>query len=170
MEVLLFLALIVIAVVCFSIGIKTFKGKNGVRLQYIQGYNELKENEKYSLMINKGNINFVSFTEGFNKDVGFPKIAIKNIKSTDIHMEIKQTEENKSVVGRAVVGGLILGPIGAVVGGISGLQKTLKEEKELYFIIKDKNDEDIVFKTLDEKGQGLVLQGFENNLKAMLQN
>src|SRR5208282_6038056 len=30
-------------------------------------------------------------------------------------------EESKSVVGRALLGGLILGPVGAVVGGMSGL-------------------------------------------------
>jgi len=38
-------------------------------------------------------------------------------------------EEDKSVVGRAVVGGLLFGPLGAVVGGMSGVGKKEKVEK-----------------------------------------
>lgn len=34
--------------------------------------------------------------------------------------------EDKSVIGRAVVGGLLLGPLGAVVGGISGVGSKTK--------------------------------------------
>jgi hypothetical protein len=41
----------------------------------------------------------------------------------------------KSVIGRAVVGGLILGPVGAIVGGISGIAPKEKFVDKHYLII-----------------------------------
>lgn len=38
-----------------------------------------------------------------------------------IIIEDKTTEKDKSIVGRAVVGGLLLGPVGAIVGGMTGI-------------------------------------------------
>lgn len=35
-------------------------------------------------------------------------------------------EADKSVIGRAMVGGVVLGPLGAVVGGMSGVGKSRK--------------------------------------------
>jgi hypothetical protein len=56
---------------------------------------------------------------------------------TNVHfsqmMSIRETSEEelaqsgKSVLGRATVGGLLLGPVGAVIGGMSGLGKTTKQ-------------------------------------------
>ena len=47
--------------------------------------------------------------------------------------ELVQT--NKSVIGRAVVGGLIMGPLGAIVGGMSGLQAKEKLQVRQYVVI-----------------------------------
>jgi len=41
----------------------------------------------------------------------------------------------KSVVGRAVAGGLILGPLGAVIGGLSGVGNKESEKKTSYLLI-----------------------------------
>lgn len=43
--------------------------------------------------------------------------------------EIIEYEQKRSVVGRAVAGGLLLGGIGAVIGGMSGLEKKKKKKK-----------------------------------------
>ena len=43
--------------------------------------------------------------------------------------------EDKSVIGRAVVGNLLLGPLGAVVGGISGVGSKIKTVGNYYFVI-----------------------------------
>lgn len=63
----------------------------------------------------------------------------------DIHnsqiISIKQTTKadlvnlDKCVVGRAVVGGLILGPLGAVIGGMSGIGTKQKIQDKSYLVI-----------------------------------
>lgn len=50
-------------------------------------------------------------------------------------LETEIVEKNKSVIGRAVAGGLLFGGIGAVVGGISGTGTKTKKERHFYFII-----------------------------------
>lgn len=49
-------------------------------------------------------------------------IKVENIKYLVLEQQDQIiTQKSKSVVGRAVVGGLLLGPLGAVVGGMSGI-------------------------------------------------
>lgn len=47
------------------------------------------------------------------------------------HTELLQKQ--KSIAGRAVVGGLLLGPVGAIVGGMTGIGK--KEQKGNYLVL-----------------------------------
>lgn len=44
-------------------------------------------------------------------------------------------EADKSVIGRAVVGGVLLGPLGAIIGGVSGVGKKQKTKYKNYFVI-----------------------------------
>ncbi|WP_143314488.1 hypothetical protein [Clostridium sp. HBUAS56017] len=57
--------------------------------------------------------------------------------------EEKTTEKDKSVVGRALVGGVVLGPIGAAVGGMSGIGSKKSTKTSCYMVInyKSKNAE-----------------------------
>lgn len=65
------------------------------------------------------------------------KITLKYEKITDVFHGYKTQlkEINKSVIGRAVAGGLLFGGVGAVVGSISGTGTKTKKEKNLYLII-----------------------------------
>lgn len=58
-------------------------------------------------------------------------ITLDYRKITDVYygFETEIKEKNKSVIGRAAAGGFIFGPVGAVVGAISGTGK--KEETEI---------------------------------------
>lgn len=49
--------------------------------------------------------------------------------------ETQIREVDKSVIGRAIVGGILLGPLGAIVGGASGIGKKQKTEYKDYFVI-----------------------------------
>jgi len=48
--------------------------------------------------------------------------------------ESELTSQNKSVVGRAAVGGLLLGPLGAIVGGMSGVNGS-KMSYKTYLVV-----------------------------------
>jgi hypothetical protein len=65
------------------------------------------------------------------------------IISIDTTTEEKTKEKSKSVVGRAVVGGALLGPVGAVVGGMSGTGTNKTTKTSYYMVInyKSKNEE-----------------------------
>lgn len=55
-------------------------------------------------------------------------------------------EKSKSVLGRAVLGGVLLGPLGAVVGSVSGTGKKVKTTTSLFVVINYKpslNDDEI---------------------------
>lgn len=65
----------------------------------------------------------------YNKIVGVLSVTEKEI-----------SEQGKSVLGRAMIGGVLLGPLGAVVGSISGTTKKTKTSYHPYFIINYKPD------------------------------
>lgn len=49
--------------------------------------------------------------------------------------EVSTVQKGKSVIGRGAAGGLLFGPVGAVVGGLSGTGKKTKKEVKTYLII-----------------------------------
>ncbi len=53
-------------------------------------------------------------------EAGIVTIHFAQIASIKFLEKVKQEAKNKSVIGRAVFGAVLLGPLGAVVGGISG--------------------------------------------------
>jgi len=63
-------------------------------------------------------------------------IPLQDIKNIAILTEKELVEKEKSVIGRAVVGGALLGPLGAVVGGMSGV-KNKQVTKEKCFMVID---------------------------------
>jgi hypothetical protein len=76
-------------------------------------------------------------------------------------------KKSKSVLGRALVGGLILGPLGAVVGGISGIgDKKVKVSKtdNIFILCCSENDQDtnILF-SCDNKKVDKTLEFFNKN-------
>lgn len=56
----------------------------------------------------------------------FKSFYIHNSQILNINVETSETVKNKSVIGRAAVGTLLLGPFGGIIGGISGLGNKTK--------------------------------------------
>ncbi|MBR2526512.1 hypothetical protein IKE67_08630 [bacterium] len=80
-----------------------------------------------------------------NKENRCENIKYIDIENTNILTEIEQTQKDKSVVIRAVVGGLLLGGVGAIVGGLSAVNPTYEKNKKYYLQIKTKSGIDCVF-------------------------
>lgn len=59
-------------------------------------------------------------------------------------VETETTVKDKSVIGRAIVGGVVLGPVGAIVGGIDGTGKKKKTTSKRFYVISYKSDDGVV--------------------------
>lgn len=64
-------------------------------------------------------------------------IYLRYSQITDVYygFETEIVEKNKSVIGRAVAGGLLFGGIGAIVGAASGTGKKQQEKIKRVFVI-----------------------------------
>jgi len=75
-------------------------------------------------------------------------LKYNQIVNVGVVREEEIIEKSKSVLGRAVVGGLVLGPLGAIVGGISGTGKKEKTKLKAYFVINYKSSHEDEVKSL----------------------
>lgn len=62
-------------------------------------------------------------------------LAYSQITNAGRITEQQIIEKSKSVVGRAAAGGLLLGPLGAIVGGMSGTGTKTKTKTQVYYVI-----------------------------------
>lgn len=87
--------------------------------------------------IPSGEAQVLLHTHGLRIMVGFNMYDIHNSQIINIikTSSAEIAKVNKSVIGRAVVGGLIMGPLGAIVGGISGVSLKDKLQITQYVII-----------------------------------
>lgn len=66
---------------------------------------------------------------------GVAYLSYDQVTAAEKVNEKQIAEVDKSVIGRAVVGGVLLGPLGAVVGGVSGVGKKQKATYKDFFVI-----------------------------------
>lgn len=77
----------------------------------------------YTKYIKEGKVNILAHTNGICINSGLDFFYISHEQLIDLRfVDHKQLiSKQKSVIGRAIVGGVLLGPLAAVVGGISGI-------------------------------------------------
>lgn len=72
-------------------------------------------------------------------------LMISQITKIGIVNEKQIKEVDKSVVKRAMVGGLLLGPLGAIIGGMDGIGKKEKKKERKFCVINyNSNNEEKV--------------------------
>ncbi|WP_342505614.1 hypothetical protein [Sporosarcina sp. FSL K6-2383] len=91
---------------------------------------------------------FIIVEKGFK---GFKSIAattfnipLKNMLATVLTTEKELIEKNKSAIGRGVLGGVLFGPAGLILGGLSGIgKKSGSKQNYLYIISYVSSNEEI---------------------------
>ncbi len=114
-------------------------------------------------VIPHGNVLVALHTHGIQISKGLTFYPIHNSQIISINTAWREdiVKTDKSVIGRAVVGGLILGPLGAVVGGMSGIGSKEEYKNKYYIII---NYWDIP----SQSAQTLLISGPEQSINSFL--
>ena len=77
-------------------------------------------------------------------------------------------EKNKSTVGRALAGGVVLGPLGAIVGGMSGIGSNKSNKVNYYTVINYEVDGEtkvLSFKTIGMANWTGFIQSVKSRIK-----
>lgn len=104
-------------------------GKVALIGSHVSGISLFGEEEFIQATIEEEKIQFKSVQD--KKKVA--SLYLDKIHSARILTEKEIVDKNKSVVGRAVAGTLLLGPLGTIVGGMSGIGS--KKKKKNYRVL-----------------------------------
>lgn len=130
---------------------KTVKSNKTYKLKHVEGLNFIDNNS--DLKISMPDKKIILSDGNYSQEIKF-----SDIENVAILEEITSDLKDKSVVARALVGGLLLGGVGAVVGGLSGVAPSYKKNKKYYLQIKTRIGDDI------------ILTGKTNDLKTIKEN
>ena len=111
-----------------------FKNKNGERFFYAFSHSGDEGIIKGCLKITMRNDGRLEIKIRFRKSEPY-YLKYTQITNVGVVTEKEIEEANKSVIGRAAIGGLLLGPLGAVVGGVSGVGKKQKTKSNIFIVI-----------------------------------
>jgi len=113
-------------------------------VNYTSGLNDMfRENELVDIIWNEKEkkVTFQSRIANRDKVKHIAHLEIDKIKLAKIVSEKDIIEKSKSVGGRAVVGAVLLGPLGALLGGMSGIGNKQKTKKTNYVVFNYNEDE-----------------------------
>lgn len=114
---------------------------------HLQGLPQVPKNANCRLSVEDHALKIEHMTGGLfsNKNVEATyRIPLDRLISMDVVSEADIKEKSKSVLGRGVAGALVFGPVGALLGGMSGIgtkkKKTYKYLLNVAYIGNDSND------------------------------
>lgn len=118
-----------------------FKKKNKSCIaKNIIKFDKVAENVAVKIIADDNNKQLAFEVPFSNLDTIYLKYS--KITNIDYLCETDIIEKQKSVAGRAVIGGIALGPLGAIVGGISGIGTKSKKDIKFYLVINYKSNPD----------------------------
>lgn len=145
-----------------------FKDK-GKRLTFvadhIEGLENFNEQERLNVTWEIENHKLI-FESIENKKKQKVNLNLNKVTDVGVATEKEITEKSKSVIGRAAVGTLLIGPLGGIIGGMSGLGNK-KKEKDLRVAVINYDDKQIVL--LGNKFS-IGMDGFFKQLSKQIQN
>lgn len=99
-------------------------------------------------------------------------IGLKFTDIISINIEDKEQifeKKEKSIIGRALVGGLVFGPVGAIVGGMSGMGEKEQKAKMPDIIITisylEDNSENLLFLSCNYNDKNTVVEFMKSHFK-----
>lgn len=121
-------------------GKKNKSGNRAVNLSYMDGLNGYSKGTVVEVSINEEIECITIKARAFKK----PEVNLRfeQITGVTVVSEKDVIEKSKSTVGRAVVGGVLLGPLGAIVGGMSGIGNKVKSSTKYFMVINYKSREE----------------------------
>lgn len=138
-------------------GIFSKKNKSTVlNLEYVDGINLFKKGLLVEVTLNSEKECITIRPKiGQKTDVN---LRFEQITGFDVVKDKDIIEKSKSVAGRAVLGGVLLGPLGAIVGGMTGIGNKQKSVSHNYMVIN--------YKSLEEEIKVIIFEvvGINSNL------
>lgn len=113
-------------------------------LVFIDGINSFAKGEAVTMSFNKEKRE-VSISSIIDKNRPVANLSVDKINVAKFMSETEIKEKSKSVGGRAVVGGILLGPLGALVGGVSGVGDKKSKTIKNYIVINYSEDKVLSF-------------------------
>lgn len=120
-------------------GKKNKSGNRSVNLSFIDGIESYSKGIAVELSMDDKDKCLTIKSRAF-KDKPVIKLKYEQIVAVNVVTEKEIIESDKSVVGRAVVGGVLLGPLGAIVGGMSGIGNKTKSNTHYFMVINYKSN------------------------------
>lgn len=77
----------------------------------------------------------ITFHKSSLQDMGSISLMYNQITEANFFTETEIITKSKSVIGRSLVGSTLFGPVGAVVGGMSGIGDKKEEKSKHYYMI-----------------------------------
>lgn len=149
-------------------GKKDKSGNRAVNLMFVDGVEYYVKGTAVRVSLNEES-QCLTVESRIGKDKPKVNLRYDQITAANCITEKEVLEKSKSTVGRAVVGGVLLGPLGAIVGGISGVGNKTKNNTKYYMVINYKSrEEEIKVLSFEIVGASLHWDSFIKELRSKI--
>lgn len=148
---------------------KNKSGNKAINLSFVDGVESYSKGTAIELSLDDKEECLVMKARVF-KDKPIVKLNYEQIVEAEVITEKEIIESGKSTVGRALVGGVLLGSLGAIVGGMSGIGNKTKSSKHYFLVVnyKSSNSEEAKALSFEIVGASLHWDSFVKELKTKI--